>query len=246
MMKPIRGSGWLARSRRAAGGLLIGTCLLLGAACAYRGYDDPASRKLTWFSYLNGDDIRADCMADGPPLFRFVYNAQYWKHLRTYDIRPDPETGTLTMRARVLEEPDLSAFTLSVSDVFSAFEGSTTATTPISAADRVRLESALQESGFFAPAPKGLSMRSDEYYWTGVVCLDGTVTFNAFKWPSERFEALTFPGVLLDLDPTGVAMRQTPDPARYNAAAARLEGDRTRRFSLVVGDNGLRDSGLGL
>lgn len=245
MMGPIRGKWLRAWPPRAWCGVLVATYVALGAACAYRGHDDPASRKLTWFSYVDGGDLRRECVAGGPPLYRFIYNAQYQKHVRTYDIRPDADTGILTMRARVIEEPDLSNVTLSFTD-FSAVEGSTTDTAPVSAAERGRLDKALRESGFFAPAPRGLSMRSDEYYWTGVVCSDGVVTFNAFKWPSPRFDALTFPSVLLDLDPTGIAMRGTPDPARYNAGAARLEGDRVGRFSLVVGDNGLRDAGLGL
>jgi len=43
-----------------AGGVLAG--------CAYRGdIDNPAPIKATWFSYLNGEDLRAACV-EGAPL----------------------------------------------------------------------------------------------------------------------------------------------------------------------------------
>jgi hypothetical protein len=222
--------------------ILVATCLV--TACTYRGYDDPASRKLTWFSYLNGDDIRAQCVEGAPTVYRFVYNADYEKQVRTYDLAADPNGG-LSVTARVIGKADHSSVTLSFTD-FSELEGSTTSTALGSDADRQKLDAALRDSTFYGPVPKGLSMQSNEYYWLGVVCENSAVKFNAFKWPSPDFDALTFPAVLMAMDQTGVPLRNTPDPARYNPATVRLEGDRTGRFSIVIDDNGLRDHGLGL
>ncbi len=60
------------------------------AGCTYHGtqQDNPVQRRFTWYSYLNGDDIREDCEADARPRYRFVYNGVYVQQVRSYDIRP--------------------------------------------------------------------------------------------------------------------------------------------------------------
>src|SRR5690606_6468296 len=60
-------------------------CLIVLAACTYRGADDPVSRKFSWFSYLNGDDIRRECVAGAADRYRFVYNGINVEQVRTYD-----------------------------------------------------------------------------------------------------------------------------------------------------------------
>ena len=54
----------------------IAFLLLLPAGCTTRGAEhDPIARTLTWYSYLNGDDLRAACTAGATDRYRLVYNA---------------------------------------------------------------------------------------------------------------------------------------------------------------------------
>ena len=50
--------------------------------CSYYGspqsdIDNPAVRKVAWFSYLDGNDIRERCAPGAHDRFRLVYNGQY-------------------------------------------------------------------------------------------------------------------------------------------------------------------------
>ena len=62
--------------------MALGLALGILAGCTYRGeIDQPATLKATWFSYLNGDDIRSAC-ADGTPVrYRLVARFQNFRRL---------------------------------------------------------------------------------------------------------------------------------------------------------------------
>ena len=61
--------------------------VFLTASCTYSGgIDNPFSKKFTWFSYINGDDIRKVCASLGADRYRFVYNGIYQIQTRTYDV----------------------------------------------------------------------------------------------------------------------------------------------------------------
>ncbi len=234
--------GFMRMTRRL--GLLM--LVLLSAACAYRGGSDVFTTKFTWFSYLNGDDIRARCVPGGPSLYRFVYNGVYTRQVRTFAIAPNADGRGWILRARALTGPMIQEIIIDDPiqtaredpiELFGSLAG-TRATSPLSDRDIDALDTALATSGFFRPAPKGLRLRSEDYYWIGIVCLDGRVTFNAFLWPSRRFDALTFPALLLAWDPTEV-----PYAAPEERPFAGLDQDQASKgmnaFTLTVGDNGL-------
>src|SRR3982750_1992701 len=71
------------------------------AGCAYYGdaatdIDNPAVQKFAWFSFLDGHDIREACAALGPKAparYRLIYNGQYEKQLRVYEIDAVPSGG---------------------------------------------------------------------------------------------------------------------------------------------------------
>src|SRR3954471_11529521 len=71
------------------------------AGCAYHGdsatdIDNPAVQKFAWFSFLDGNDIREACAALGPKAparYRLIYNGQYEKQLRVYEINATPSGG---------------------------------------------------------------------------------------------------------------------------------------------------------
>ncbi len=213
-------------------------------ACAYggSGNTNPVIRKLTWFSYINGNDIRAGCTAgeDVPRRYRFVYNGVYQEQIRTYDIVAAPDGSEGVMTARVVGPTRINRlFINSFSDIFAPGRG-TIATKDLSAEQLARLDSAVEAGGARGPAPVGLDLWAENFYWVVVACLDGEVIFNVFKWPSERFEQAAFPQVLLALDPTGVPLNppREVDLVRLYGGLSEQSFRRGGRFLLTVGENG--------
>ena len=140
--------------RRPALGLAL---LALGAlaGCAYQGaIDQPVTIKATWFSYLNGDDIRAACTDGAPSWYRLVYNGNYEEQLRSYEVVADGTGGAYyTVRVQTGSGLDLTKF--SFGDL-QAVAGWTTVRTRLIPADLAALERALEASDAFGPAPVGL------------------------------------------------------------------------------------------
>lgn len=234
--RPARRGRWLRGVLRA-----LGLAALAGAgACTYRGaIDQPATLKVTWFSYLNGDDIRSSCVAGAPPRYRMVYNGDYDQQLRSYEVTGDGAGGAY-LTTRVLTGGGIDLTRLSISDIQAPGRW-IKEQTRLSPAEFGELEAALARSGAFAPAPDGLRLASEEFYWIFVGCRDGQVHFNAWRFPSDRYAALAFPAVLMRHDATGIAL----NPARDVGASAHLfTSDQRRkptpRFDLQIGANGLR------
>src|SRR3546814_17054931 len=72
---------------------------------------------------------------------------------------------------------------------------------------------------------KGLQMFSKETYWISNLCRDGVFYFNAWRFPSDRFEAISFTTLRFALDEPGVpvrAPRWVPGGAAAKATVRRL------------------------
>src|SRR3546814_12427172 len=95
---------------------------------------------------------------------------------------------------------------MSFSDPF-AFARWKRSEAPLGASVVDRLDALLEASGAFEPAPEGLQMFSKETYWISNLCRDGVFTFNAWRFPSDRFAAIAFDELLFALDETGVPVR---------------------------------------
>jgi hypothetical protein len=219
------------------------------SACAYRGHDDAISQRFTWFSYLNGDDIRARCSPGAIDRYRFVYNGVYVKQARTYDILPREDGEGFVLKDRVLGPSDLSNVELSVDrivgdplDILAPFAGKK-GSLQLSGRDIDELDRSLTVSGFFQPAPRGLYLRSEDFFWLGVACINGKVAFNAWKYPSSRFDALTFPQLLYGWDTTGVAVNPPRKLTPFDIYGEASPRDPIVQFTLTVGDNGLAGTG---
>lgn len=185
-----------------AGGLLVA----LGA-CAYQGdLSTPGAQKLTWFSYLDGDDLRASCTAEGPDRYRLVYNAVYEEQLRSYELRIDPAGGGYYI-ARAQGEASLTRITLDDPLAPWRWQTSEQALTPEQTAT---FQDRLQESGFYGAPPVGQRFYSGGFFWWVVACEDGEMRYNAWEHGKRGFEDLTFPDWLFALDRTGLAV----NPAR--------------------------------
>jgi hypothetical protein len=239
-------------SRATAAALALTTALavvLALAGCAYRGRDDALSQRFTWFSYLNGDDIRAACVPGAVDRFRFVYNGVYIQQARTYDIAPRADGTGYLLRARVLGPSDLSDVGIDPwtivddpLDLLAPFAGRKSST-PLDGRDIDALAASLTQSGFFQPAPSGLYLRSEDFFWVGVACISGRMAFNAWRWPSSRFEALTFPRLLLSWDQTGIPVNPPRNLAPFDIYGQTSPDGKFPQFSLTVGADGFRGVG---
>ncbi|MBI4182849.1 MAG: hypothetical protein HY521_02490, partial [Proteobacteria bacterium] len=207
---PNRGPGPGGRSARRAtarAGLAALSALFL-AACAYRGEsDNPIIRRLTWFSYLNGDDVRAACRPGARERYRFVYNADYTQQVRTYEVVASPWRDGNALEVRVLTPADL-ARGLKLDDPLELWRG-TSALVAVSDLDLAILKEALAAGGFGAPEV-GLRLPSRATYWVVIACRAGGYAFDAYLHPSTRFQGLRFPAELARLDPTGIPPRPPP------------------------------------
>lgn len=245
MTRPVVAAGPVAHTRGMRVLAVIGLLAGLGlAACTHQGgvNTNPVVRKFTWFSYVNGDGIRAGCVAGAPPRFRFVYNGVYQRHVRSYDIVPDAfAPGVFRLTSRVIGPTDISRIVLTEpGDIFAPARGTIVASL-LSRDDIAALEAALVDSGFFGVRPVGADLRDLDFFWTGVACIDGEVTFNAFRWPSERFQRASFPAVLLGWDETGVPIAEPRVVTRLEAYGGEGERDRlsSPTFLMTIAENGL-------
>lgn len=218
-------------------GLTLGLVILAG--CAYRGgIDRPITLKATWFSYLNGDDIRAACTPGAEPWYRLVYNGAYDEQLRAYEVVGDGAGGAHLV-ARVQGGRGLDLTKLSLGDP-QAMARWTKARDRLDPAGLGALEAALEASGAFEAAPAGLWLASEQFYWIVALCRGGRFHFNAWLYPSEGYARLRFPGALLRYDGTGIAV----NPPRKVVAIVRnrrepkWNGSPTN-FDLTIGENGL-------
>lgn len=235
----------------------------LVAACTYAGRDDAISQRFTWFSYLNGDDIRRRCAPGALDRYRLVYNGVYIQQARTYDIVPESDGPALgppdaaqagtppgyILRARVLGPNDLSNVEIPFDTVFqdpldilAPFAGRKS-TLKLSGRDIDELDRRLAASGMFQPAPEGLYLRSEDFFWIGVACVNGRLAFNAWKYPSSRFEALTFPPLLFSWDQTFVPVNPPRSISPFEIYGEASPRDPRVQFTLTVGENGLRGTG---
>lgn len=64
---------------------LAAVAALAGCTTGSTGGGAPTSR-LTWLTYLSGEDLRAVCLPDRPDRFRLVYNADDRRHVFAYEI----------------------------------------------------------------------------------------------------------------------------------------------------------------
>lgn len=216
-------------------GPLIGASLLVG--CAYHGpADNFLAQRATWFSYLNGDDLRAACLPGAPEQLRLIYNADFNRQARTYDVSPAPDGGAVVQQA-VNQGLSLDGANLLNPLSIGAPRRGEARLTP---AQRADLEARLQASGAFDPAPVGLRLNSADTWWLVTGCRNSAYFLTAYVYPSPQFEAISFAEPLLEGDTTGVPV-VTPTEAQ-SGSEQRCQ-DRGSEgytcFNLEVGADGL-------
>ncbi len=216
--------------------LLPLTAVFALAACAYGGKsENPLALSMTWFSYLDAGDLRKACVAGAPDAYRIAYNGNYEEQLRTYDVSGiGPNGARMAVRVRG-KTGDVLNFR--VMDPLRSWQGSQSEV-PLSPADMTALSQALANSGAFAPAPQGLELKSQGFYWIVAACENGRFSYHAWQWPGAAYDKLTFPALLARLDRTNVPLNP-PRDATPQYPVGRDPGDQPNHFQLRVGKDGI-------
>lgn len=189
---------------------LAATLTTLAGCAAFGPTDNPVARKLTWFSYLSGDDLRASCGASDGDRYRVVFNADYNRHVRTYDITLDPaDSGSALVEARVIEATDLARLT--PLDPLSAARGQT-ATLRLTPPQLASVLARLTDKGAFEPPATTMRLPSNGVYWLINGCRAGRWFFAVHPYPASPFTDATFLEPTRALDPGMIAFPALPPP----------------------------------
>ncbi len=210
--------------------LFAAMLVIFAASCTYTGTsNDPVTRKFSWFSYVNGDDIRKVCADLGADRYRFVYNGIYQRQTRTYDVFFHSKKVTM----QVSGPSNLKK--MSASDLFSPWRG-VREELLINDKELNTLTKTLKASAALQPAPKGLRLYSDKFYWTVAACVEGEFHFNAYLWGTDQWNQMQFDDLLLALDVTGVELEKPKVLTDMDVWGSVQEAD---PFLIEVGENGL-------
>lgn len=206
------------------------------AACTYQpGYrDNPVARSFAWFSYVNADDLRSSCAAGSPARYRIIYNGKQDEQVRTYDLTATADGGADLVIQVSSAAPDLVGG-VSLADPLAPWRGKIERR-HIGADAFQAIRGALRESGFYAPPPEDTRVKSWSFFWLAAACEDGKFTYNAWAYPSARFEQVTLKAPLMAVDNTGIAFNP-PRPDTYPEREERLE---RRFYELVITGEGTK------
>jgi hypothetical protein len=216
------------------GGLVVAACGMGEMAGGLADIENPVSRRLNWFAYLDGADIRRECRAGSGDRARMVFNGRYVDQVRTYEVMDDG--GAPVLRTHVFAPFQVNR-PFGLDDVGDVAGGRSQAER-IGEAGAQAVWAALADSGAFEPAPRGLWLDSEEFYWIAVGCRDGAVFFNAWRHPSPRFAALTFPDVLRRYETSDVAWPRLDAPPDVVRQVQIREGA-VPHFRLEAGPEGI-------
>jgi hypothetical protein len=219
---------------------VIAAAVLVLGACERLGEDHPITRKLTWFSHLGGKDIRAACRAGAPDRYRFVYNGIYVEQVRSYDVLPAGGAGYHRLKVAVAEAADVREIIteLAAPDIFQPWRPRIASR--ILSAETVRaLKSALEGDGFFTSAPPERGISSIQFYWGVAACLDGQFHYNAYVWPSERFQKLAFPALLKSWDQTKIVFNPPREASEFDVYGTYQQQEFRNYFYLHFDNQGL-------
>lgn len=222
--------------RRAVALILVGAVAGVLAGCASQGpNDNPVARKLSWFSYMEGGDIRAACGPNAPNSYRLVYNGVFTEQVRSYDLGADRR-----LNVGVIEAADVSQFSISTLGGLLNPWRAKTAFRNLSDAEVGRITSALERDGAFGAPAVGTELSSKGFFWTIAACHRGRYHFTALAWPSPSWLNATFDDVVFDLDPSPIAVNP---PRRTDTTRDTKRGRYghviENEFHTKVGENGL-------
>ncbi len=214
------------------------------AGCAYHGgsqsnVDNPAYRKVAWFSYLDGYDIRQACVPGSVDRYRLVYNGQYEDQIRAYEITgvtPGGSGGGYYI-ARAMGQPNLLNWT--TADLLAPWRWQNSEMA-LSGQEVAEFADQLAASGWGQGAPQGKRLHSRDFYWVAAGCRDGQFHYDAWVHAQGDFPEIKFQEFLLAHDKTGMAFRK---PVKVLPIDRTEQGQPNERsatiFSLTVRGEGI-------
>ncbi|OSQ37258.1 hypothetical protein TMES_15215 [Thalassospira mesophila] len=183
--------------------------------CSYTATSDvanPVVRKASWFSYLNADDLRTACSAgEAEGRIRIVYNADYYKEVRTFDITPQTASDDFSMVSHIFGPLDVSEMNVSVRSPLGALSGEPVRR-GLTRQQYLTLTDAMQEDGFGTQSRDGLRLNSENYYWTAMGCSHQQMTLAAWTSAKDDLRDLHFPIVLEKVSGQTDPLPPAPDP----------------------------------
>ena len=212
---------------------------LLASACTFEGSRHPVPFKFTYFSYLNGDDIRSQCANGGHDILRFVYNGIYTEQVRTYDLFPNRrESSRFILESRVSSEADLSFIKgeWHWPDLFAPWRP-VVSRVSLTSDDFQGLRRALTSSGFFAKPVFYGNLSSVKFYWIVSGCVDRKFHLRAFVWPEGSFIRAEFPQLLLSWDRTNIPVNPPRAASLFQVYGTTNAEEQQTLFTIHVGDN---------
>ena len=209
-------------------------------ACEGFGEDHPLYRKLNWFDYLGGADIRAACRPGQPDHYRFVYNGNYLEQVRSYEILATNLPDFYRLKVVVAEEADLRDIMteLGQPDLFRPWRPRIDSR--ILSTDVVRkMKSVLEGDGFCTSKPPIRGISSIEFYWSVSACLEGKFYYNSYVWPSERFRNLVFPDILNSWDKTEILINLPHNLSEFDVYGTYQQHEFRNYFHLHFDNQGV-------
>ncbi|MDH5771861.1 MAG: hypothetical protein OEY84_01880 [Rhodospirillaceae bacterium] len=214
---------------------IVGAMAISSCAAVPGVDDDPIMRKLSWFSYINGDDMRPNCTAGAGENYRLVYNGIYTEQLRIYQVGGKENNFSV----RVINAPDLSDISVAGgTDLLNPWRGLKKEKN-ISSDEIIKLTAAMENDGVFGSPAVGLRISSKGFFWTIAACHEGNFYFTALRWPGEKFENATFPAALLALDESNIKVNQPRTVRASNVVNQSQTSKKVEGFTLEVGKDGL-------
>ena len=223
----------------------LGVGLLAAATLASCRYGDSAdlflTHRLTWFSYVAGEDLAVGCAPGTANRYRLVYNGIYGEQVRAYDVTTTAAGAWL--EAQILTPAYVGEISLAPPYGPFAVLGPNRASRALSEAERDRLLQALLLSRALSPARPGMVLQSSDYYWAVASCRAGTFTFAAYVYPSAEYAALTFVEQIKALDPIATPFREPRHESGSVSPGASRPGESDNPegryyFVLVTGSDG--------
>jgi len=171
----------------------VASVVALSACSSVGDVSDPVVRKLTWFSFMSGDDLKPQCFS-GLDHLRFIHNAEYKQDMRVIELAI-AANGTATVNEEVYSAIDWTNITI-------GGEGNRRPWEP----DKYNAEwekrqvedvmNALSKDDAFMPLAKDIPLHSAGFFWVVTGCHNGQWAFKAWAYPSPGYEGLIFPEVL--------------------------------------------------
>jgi len=180
--------------------LIVAICLGLSACKTTGPVDNRFGHRWQWLGYLAGDDIREFCDLGSQDHLRLIYNANFNEETRTYDFVASPGGGADLTSQRWVGS---SSILITGGNINSGIDAQT-AVARIDATAMTELVGMLDRSDFYGPPLAGTTLRSDDFFWSGVACLDGE--FHIQAYPRTKLSQVQFAGFLEAHDPLRVPL----------------------------------------